>query len=397
MLAELLNVSILHGPAQQGADLAGLLAEMPRVKLLNQGKGLEDLLGQGLKISPDLVLVYLDGQDTLPHWLEEVSIRLPQSAVMLCSSRSEPEFLIRAMQMGVREFLPLPVTRDTLEAALERVRQARLRLADPTMTRGRIIVVTGHKGGCGATSVAVNLAIALAEAKEEAVALVDLGRPFPDVGHFLDQDANYSIFDLIQNIKDLDHAFLKKIIQPYMGSLSIIHGISDFKEQDSIDLEALEKIFTLLRSLYKWVVVDLSHWLDDLFLKVLGEADLVLLLTALTVPDLRNLGNLWPLLRDWQLVQDRIKLVVNRYEKTNGLSLKNLDQVVKEPAFATLPNDPEPLIEAINRGVPLVRTAPNSRLQMALQDLAQRLHRQMGLQDELSGNGTRPKRRFWIF
>jgi pilus assembly protein CpaE len=397
MLAEFLNISILHVAPQEGSDLAGLVAGMPRVKLLSQGNGPEEIIGQGLKISPDLVLVNLDGQEKLPPWLEDLCLRLPRSSVMLCSSRTEPEFLIRAMQMGVREFLPLPVTRDTMEAALQRVRQARLRLVDPTTTRGRIIVVTGHKGGVGATSVAINLAIALGEVRDESVALVDLGRPFPDVGHFLDQEANYSIFDLIQNIKELDHAFLKKIIQPYEGNLFIVHGIADFKEQDSIDLEALEKIFTLLRSLYKWVVVDLSHWLDDLFLKVLSEADLVLLLTAMTVPDLRNLGSLWPLLREWQLVQDRIKLVVNRYEKSNGLSLKNLDQVVKEPVFATLPNDGEPLLEAINRGVPLAKTAPSCKLYLALQELAQRLQRHMGLQEEVSSNGARAKRRFWIF
>ena len=59
--------------------------------------------------------------------------------------------------------------------------------------QGRIIVVTGHKGGVGSTTVAVNLALALAESTTERVALVDLGRPFPDVGTFLDQESNYSI------------------------------------------------------------------------------------------------------------------------------------------------------------------------------------------------------------
>jgi len=130
------------------------------------------------------------------------------------------------------------------------------------------------------------------------------------------------------------------------------------------------------------VIVDLSHWLDELFLRVIGEADLVLLLTTLTVPDLRNLGNLWPVLREWQLVQNKMKLVVNRYEKGAGLTLRNLEQVVKDSAYATLPNDPEICLEAINRGVPLVRVAAHSKIWSGVKDLAQKLHRHFEAQEE---------------
>jgi pilus assembly protein CpaE len=257
-------------------------------------------------------------------------------------------------------------------------------------------VVTGHKGGVGATTIAVNLAVALAELQSDKLALMDLGRPFPDVGNFLDQDVHYNIFDLIKNVFELDQGFLEKIIQPYEENLMILHGISDFKEQDSISLDALDKIFGLLRSSYKWIIVDLSHWLDDLFLKVLGEADQVILLTALTVPDLRNLGNLWPILRDWQLLKDKVKLVVNRHQKGDGLGLRNLDQVLKEPVFATLPSDHETVVEAINRGVPLGKVAPNSKLWLAIKGLAQKLNQQVQTQEDFADNG-RSKRRFWIF
>ena len=79
------------------------------------------------------------------------------------------------------------------------------------------------------------------------MALIDLGRPFPDVATFLDQESNYSIVDLIQNIATLDKSFIQRIMQPYGARLSILHGASDFKEQDSIDLESLERIFAILR------------------------------------------------------------------------------------------------------------------------------------------------------
>ena len=183
----------------------------------------------------------------------------------------------------------------------------------------------------------------------------------------------YTLFDLIQNQTNLDQAFLEKTIQPYEKNLALIHGISDFNDQDSIHLEGLRKVFTILKAHYRWVVVDLSHWLDDLFLQVVQDADLVLMMVELSVPDLRNLGHLWPLLRHWMQVQEKMKLVINRYDRGNGLNLGNLEQVLKQKAYFTLPSDYENVSEAINRGVPLANVAPKSKLCTSLEGLAQQL------------------------
>jgi pilus assembly protein CpaE len=398
MLTEVLNVAVLYGNGSANPNVPEILGEIPKVKLLYQAKEPGDLQSRSYGVPSDCVLVYLDGEQKLPEWLQDLTTSFPEAAVMLCSARMEPDFLIQAMQRGVREILPLPLAKPDLEAAFDRVRAVKRRVSDPTTSKGNILAVTAHKGGAGTTTVAVNLAAALAESQSQKVLIMDLGRPFPDVGNFLDQEAPYNLFDLIQNVHDLDLAFLEKIIQPYEGDLSILHGISDFKEQDSIDLAALEKILTLLRTQYAWIIVDLSHWLDELFLRVLAEADMVMLLTALTVPDLRNLANLWTILRDLRLQQNKIKLVVNRYERGAGLSIKNLDQVVKEPVFSTLSPDYDSCLEAINRGVPLAKVAPNSKLCTEIKVLANKLNQQTEVQEEsAAGNGARPRRRFWLF
>ncbi len=155
---------------------------------------------------------------------------------------------------------------------------------------------------------------------------------------------------------------MAKTIQPYEKNLDILHGIADFKDQDNINLEGLQKVFGILRGHYRWIIVDLGHWLDELFFRVVQEADLVLMLTELNVPDLRNLGQLWPLLRNWIPVQEKVQLVINRYDRTSGLSLGNLTQVLKQKAYFTLPSDYQNVSEAINRGVPLADMAGKSRL-----------------------------------
>ncbi len=395
MLPDMLNVSILFGAGVADPAILGVMETLPQVQIVGQAQDPANVVEQQQGPAADLIMVYMDGDDSLPEWLESLTNSLPQTAVLLCSKRIDPEFLLTAMRLGVREVVPLPLDQEELEQALDRIRVSRRRLSEATGVGGRILVITGNKGGVGTTSVAVNLAVALARAQSGRVVLVDLGRPYPDVGHFLDRESMYTVFDLIQNQANLDRAFLEKTIQPYEKNLTLIHGIADFNDQDTISLEGLRKVLTILKAHYRWVVVDLSHWLDGLFLQVVQDSDLVLMLTELSVPDLRNLGQVWPLLRNWLPVKEKVKLIVNRYDRGNGLTLGNLEQVLKQKAFLTLPSDHQNLSEAINRGVPLASVAPKSRLWVGLEGLAGRLTNQ--LQAGERAGEAKPRRRFWVF
>jgi len=93
-------------------------------------------------------------------------------------------------------------------------------------------------------------------------------------------------------------------------------------------------------------------------------------------------------------VQEKIKLVINRYERHNGLNVGNLEQVLKQKAYFTLPSDYDNVNEAINRGVPLVNVAPKSRLWSSLEGLAQQLQGQLQKGDNF--REAKPRRRFWV-
>jgi pilus assembly protein CpaE len=393
MLPDTLNITILHGTGVPDPDFLKVLDDIPQVQLVGQAQNPEEVLGQKQGPVADLVMVYMNGDDSLPEWLETLTSGLPQTAVLLCCRKIDPEFLLKAMRHGVREVVPLPINPEELEATFDRVRASRRRLSEATGAGGRLLTITGNKGGVGATTVAVNLAVALARSQPGKVLLLDLGRPYPDIGNFLDRDSMHTLFDLIQNQSNLDKSFMEKTIQPYEKNLSLVHGISDFNDQDSIHLEGLKQVFTILKAHYRWVIVDLSHWLDDLFLQVVQDSDMVLMLVELTVPDLRNLGHLWPLLRNWLSVQEKVNLVVNRFDRSTGLTTGNLEQVLKQKAYYTLPSDYANVSEAINRGVPLANVAPKSRLWTSLEGLAQQLLGQLQTGEERE---ARSRKRFWV-
>ena len=216
---------------------------------------------------------------------------------------------------------------------------------------------------------------------------------------FLDLEPSYTILDLCQNPIELDQSFINRTMQPFGDNLFVLHGCPNFREQENLEIESLGKIFDVLRQIYKYTIVDLSHWVDELMLRMIQEADLVLMLTGLSVPDLRNLKELWPTLLEDQRELRKIKLVVNRFDRSYGLVLRDVEQVVKQEVFATLSSDYPLMMEALNRGAPLGVIGPRSKLWRDLKALAEQVKLEMTAEMEQAGVSVaaEPKRKFWLF
>jgi pilus assembly protein CpaE len=387
-----LNTLILRTSTTQESSLAEALRKLPRVQVAEAGF-LKDFVKMQGEIAPDLIVIDLGQEKSLPEELGDLTSSRPDSAVMVCSHNREPDFLIRVIQLGVREFVPLPLNQADLEAAVGRVQAARKK-RPASERKGLVTVVTGLRGGIGATSVAVNLASTLAEMGSGRVALVDLGRPFPDVGKFLDLKKGASMLDLAEQGRYLDQALVLKTLQVLPNKLSVLPGGFHLDHTD----EMWQKLLIILRSLFDWIVVDLGSWPDDFYLKTLEEADEVLLITELLFPSLDNLRKLWSLYHEWGLDSQKIKLVVNRYYKENGLGLADLERIPQRPIFATLPSDFAILSESINQGVPLNQIAPRSKLQRRMQGLAEELisTAQVNVSAQ-TPDQTKSRRRFLFF
>ena len=330
MSMDTLNVSVLFGTGIAYPHLAMMLETLDVMQVPSEATDPMDFLADQKAMEADAIMVFLNGEPAPPSWLGKLTQARPQTTVLLCAENREQEYLLRAMQLGVREFLPLPLVRSDLEAALERVRVTKKTATVRPAELGKMVVVMGNKGGVGTTTVAINLAEAMGKLLSERIALVDLGRPFPDIANFLDQEVLFNICDIMGNTADFDQTYFQKVMQPYGNNLSILHGIPDFKKQYSMSLEGLDKTFTLLRNSYKWIVVDLGHMIDEVYFKVFSEADLVLLLTGVSVPDLRNSRKLLQLLREADPSLERINLVVNRYETGCGVGLAELEKLIMD-------------------------------------------------------------------
>ena len=378
MSHDYVEIALLYGSSVAYLEIEKILGCIPKAKILSHSSDPQRFIAQTQASPPDVVLVDIRGEKKIPLWLEQLIQRLPQTQILVCSENREADFIIQAMQMGIRELLPLPLSKIDLEAALNRVQITQKRLQPGGGNKqGQILVVTGHKGGVGCTTVAINLAVALSDLEAERVALIDLGRPFPDVGNFLNQKWNYSFANLIDNLANLDPSFVQSIMHPYDTKLAILYGIPGLRNQEGME-KVLDCIFPILRGMYKYIVIDLGHWLDELFLQVCTEADMVLMLTQFTIPDVKNLEILLRMLLELQLERRKIKIVVNRYIRHHVVQLGDLDHIIKHPAFHTLPSDYFSLMKAIDLGTILASAAPRSKLWSSIKKLGTLILKEIG-------------------
>ena len=146
---------------------------------------------------------------------EQLSATVPTSAIVMMSVQGEADYLRRSMLAGAREFLVKPFSSDELSAAIRQVHVARAREARPDGRHARrqqrraadcrrarapatVVTLFSPKGGVGRTTLAVNLAVAIAtEHQQRSVALVDASLQFGDVGVLLNLNPkNKSIVDV---------------------------------------------------------------------------------------------------------------------------------------------------------------------------------------------------------
>jgi pilus assembly protein CpaE len=373
MSSKQLKVSVLYASGNPNPTYPKLLSSLENLEVLPEARDPETLLAQNGEVSADLVLVDLDGMGKIPDWLEPLIKRLPQSEVLVCSHSRDPDFLIRIMKLRPGGFISLPLSQEDLLAQVNRVRTEK---ENPSSRgQGQILAVTGTKGGIGVTSIATNLAVALAENASGEVIIADLARPFPHVGPSLDLKSPHTIKDLAASTGSLDSVFVKKLVQRHPSGLDVLLGYPNYylEPEGFPNFQSLEKIFQSLRSAYQWICVDLGGWLDATYFQVLQNSDKIMLLTQLTVPDLQNLKQIKLLLRDLDIEDSKLKIIVNHYARDYSLGLKDVEHICHQAVFETLPHDYLPLLDAINQGVALKEVAPRSKLWRKLTGLAKDL------------------------
>lgn len=319
---------------------------------------------------PDLMLVDGICRDSteLAH-VEQVGTRHPGLAVLLLCASHTPEFLIAAMRAGVREVLPSPVSDEALRAAVDRV-AAKLRGTQPR--QGRVLAFMSAKGGSGATFLGTNLAWQLAEGA--TVLLVDLNLQFGDALSFVhDGRPPSTIADVAKDISRLDASLLAASTVKLTPRLGLLAAPEDLSHAAEVRPDHVEAILKVAVTGFDFVVVDLPRSLDPMTIAVLDRATRIFGVLQSALPDLRNATRLLQAFRALGYSDDKLEMIVNRYEKAGDIGLDQIQRALGNTRMTTVPNAWRDVAASINHGDPLARTARGGPVARQLAELARSL------------------------
>lgn len=349
-----------------GMDMVWLEAECSRYEFFS------DVVAQ---THPDVGIVTLDqdadkGLDLVAR-LNESS---PDCSILVVSSSSDGNLILRAMRAGAKEFLTQPLRLQDLLDALARISERRFGRGESKARGSMVIAVAGATGGVGTTSLAVNLGCALAQDAKKTVALVDLDLCLGDADVFLDTISDYSLVDVAQNIDRLDFTLLKRSLTKHSSGLFLLPRPIQMEDTSLVAPEDLQRVVGLLKATFTHLVLDLSKSYNALDQVALQMASHVLLVTQLDLPCLRNVVRLMMAFGEMKDVSDKVKIVVNRMGLDSGtITLKKAQDTIGREIFWQLPNDYKTMVEVRNNGVPLIEQAPKAVITQSVINLAETL------------------------
>ena len=247
-----------------------------------------------------------DNQDLEKQGIVE-NIKLYTPQIVITSTDYSTDNIVKAMRIGAKEFLPKPLIKDDLKRVLTLLQK----IEPEEESASKIIAVYSNKGGIGKTTVAVNLAAEIARTTGDKTALVDLNLQLGDVSTFLNLNPTFDVSYVINNLMDKKEDALIKAFEQYKNTNLYVLSDPNYIEQSvCITPQKIEKLFSALKKVFPFIVVDLSSNIDENSLKILDISDLILFTTIVNIPAIRNAQRCLNLFKSRRYPQDKVKVVL---------------------------------------------------------------------------------------
>jgi pilus assembly protein CpaE len=370
-MSENIRVLIVDDLPETRENVRKLLQFEPEFEVIGQAGTGEQAIEMAQEMKPDIILmdINMPGVDGIGA-SQTISELVPHSQIIIMSVQSDADYLRRAMLAGARDFLTKPFGGDELINAIRRVHAKRPAVAAPKVGRGgapvdgrddggkpqdegKLITVFSPKGGSGCTTIAINLAVSLANQGRRTI-LVDGSLQFGDVAVMLNLKNITTLVDVIERINEMDADFISSVVQVHKSSLHVLLSPPRPEMADIITEEHMKTVLELLRESYEFVIIDTSSALNDIALAILDISDRILLVTQQNLPSLKNISRFFDLSNSLDYEPQKVWMVVNRATNKQGISVKDIENTLKRPVMVTIPANDLICNAAANEGVPVV-------------------------------------------
>src|SRR5271156_73030 len=321
--------------------------------------------------APDVVLVDIASDAIAPalRAIELLHQELPDSAVFAVGPMTQPQLIVSAMRAGVREYIERPPSTTDLLEAFVRLTATRRKPGRET-ARAKVFTIVNAKGGSGATTTAVNLALAL-QSIHPSTALIDLA-PLGHCALHLNLKPAFTISDAITNLHRLDSSLLDSFMVRHGNELQVLAGAAT---PTAIEPSASDfaRLFDTLVGMFHYIVVDASSRQDSATRIVSNMSEKILLIAHADVATLWSAGRVAQYLGE-SSSRDRFSLILNRYRKVAGFNEAEAEAAIGAPVLWRIPNQYFAVSTAIDRGIPLVQQG-NTEFSRSISGLAEHLTR----------------------
>ncbi|MBI3750887.1 MAG: response regulator [Chloroflexi bacterium] len=373
---------------------------MTKILVVDDEANVQRLLQYTLKQAGYTVTIAGDGQEALRLWAAEspalilLDVSLPKLdgyavaeriradeggrahvPIIMLTAEKEVEQKVRGLRAGADDYLVKPFHQAELLARMRSL-LARFSATEGSLSKpplGRMIAFYGAKGGVGATTVAINTAIALHQDHDRKVVLVDGVLQFGDHRVFLDLGPDRkSITDAVQ-APTVDVDLMKSILVKHDSGIDLLLAPASPEEGDLIREDRLTEVLALLRSMYDFVIIDVEKRLGDLTLSVLDHADEIHIVMTADLSCLKNVRLALEALDRIGYDRNRLRLVLNRSNAFTGISVGAAENALKREFETKIINEYRTAITAQNSGKPFSYARPDVALAKEISGLARRI------------------------
>jgi pilus assembly protein CpaE len=279
----------------------------------------------------------------------------PMINVIVATPTMDPDFLVKAFRLGVKDILAEPIDMAQFRKTVGRIADLNM-LDDKKKDDSHVVSVFSNKGGVGVTTIAVNLAVAFAKQnKDKKVVLCDFVLEHGDVPIFLRKTAdNYSIVDFISDMNRLDAKLIENsLARDEESGLYLLLGPANPEDADYMAADQLKSIMTLLKKTFDIVIVDLSHDFSDKNIVIMDESDLLFLVMALDLPSIKNVARCLEIFKKLRYDRGKVRLIVNRSNSRDQIEMNLVADKLEYPIAFSLSNDYKMVVNSINAGIPI--------------------------------------------
>jgi pilus assembly protein CpaE len=323
----------------------------------------EEVLARG-RVSM-LVVVLSPSPDLALSLLRRIRFQA-SGPVLAVGLASDSKLILRALHEGADHYLDEADLAAQLDSVLLRLQIKEEAARQPS---GQVIGLLGASGGCGSSTLAVNLASVLAR-EAERCALIDLKPGVGDLAALLDVKPTHNFADLCVNVGRMDRAMFESALVSHSSGVHLLAPPLMYEDIRLVTAQGVSKTLHLARDSFRFVVVDLEDSYHEEQLVVLRQADYILLVLRLDFTSLRSTKRILANLQQAGIRNERVRLVINRFGQAKELPLSEAEDVLGQKISFLIPDDPKNINAANNAGEPVVFRTPSTKVAQSLVQMA---------------------------